>query len=35
MDLCFLAYVDTISQSLPIHINSLISLGECFCLTFR
>jgi len=33
MDSSFLAYVDTILHDLPTHINSSISLEECFCLT--
>jgi len=35
MNSFFLAYVDTISQYSPSHINISISLKECFCLTFR
>jgi len=35
MNSFFLAYVDTISQYLPTHINASLSLEECFCSTFR
>jgi len=34
MDSFFLTYVVTISQDLQTHINTSISLEQCFCFTF-